>query len=90
MKIINFKFILFFITNIILSFLFWYYLGCFCAVFENTQIYLLKDTFFSFILSMIYPLPFNLLPGILRIPSLRDINRNKSNLYLISRFIQTI
>ena len=90
MNITIFKFITFFIINIILSILFWYYLGCFCAVFKNTQIYLLKDSFFSFILSMIYPFPINLIPGIFRISSLRDINRNKSNMYKISKFIQTI
>ena len=89
-KIINLKFIVFFILNIIFSFLFWYYLACFCAVYKNTQMHLLKSALISFSLSMAYPLPINLLPGIMRIPSLRDINKNKSNLYIISKFIQTI
>ena len=89
-KIINLKFIVFFILNIIFSFLFWYYLGCFCAVYKNTQMHLLKSALISFSLSMVYPLPINLLPGIMRIPSLRDINKNKSSLYIISKFIQTI
>ena len=40
-KVLKIKFLLFFILII-----FWYYLSCFCAVYKNTQMHLLKDTFF--------------------------------------------
>ena len=40
------KFIFFFIVNFILILLFWYYLGCFCAVYKNTQFHLIKDNKF--------------------------------------------
>ena len=85
---IKMKFILFFIISFLLLLLFWYYLGCFGAVFKNTQIYLIKDTLISFGLSLIYPFILNLFPGILRISSLKK--KNKEFLYIISKFMQMI
>ena len=82
------KFILFFIITFLLLLYFWYYLGCFCAVYRNTQLYLIKDTAISFGLSLIYPLLIYLLPGIFRIPSLKK--RNRECIYKISRIIQII
>ena len=69
---------------------FWYYLGCFCAVYHNTQIYIIIDTLISFSLSLIYPLFINLIPGFIRIPSLKDEGREKKYMYTISRIIQII
>ena len=54
-KFIYFKFILFFIFSFIFLLFFWYYISIFCAVYENTQIHLIKDTIISFGLSMLYP-----------------------------------
>ena len=51
---------------------FWYFISAFCSVYKNTQIILIKDTLISFTISMIYPFGLNLLPGMFRIPSLRD------------------
>ena len=73
------KFILFFTLSIILLSFFWFYLGCFCAVYQNTQIYLLKDTLLSFILSLILPFIKFLIPCIIRIYSLRDISKRCYN-----------
>ena len=56
LKCLNIKFVLFFILCFIFLFLFWYYLSCFCAVYVNTQIHLIKDTLTSFGLSLIYHL----------------------------------
>ena len=47
-KTLKIKFIFFFIVNFILILLFWYYLGCFCAVYKNTQFHLIKDTLIIF------------------------------------------
>jgi len=58
------KFILFFIITYILLVLFWYYLACFCAVYKNTQIQLIKNTFISFNLSFFYYFGIYLFPGI--------------------------
>ena len=88
LKLLLFKFITFFILIFLFLFLFWYYLSCFCSVYQNTQIHLIKDTLISFTLSLLYPLGLNLLPGILRIPSLK--NKNRKTMYEISKLIQLI
>ena len=89
-KCLKIKFILFFIFSYILLFIFWFYLSCFCFVYKNTQIYLLKDTFISFGFSLIYPLGLNLIPGFLRIPSLKDKKSDKKYIYKISKYIQSL
>ena len=85
-----YKFMSFFIIIFILLIFFWYYLACFCAVYKNTQIYLLKDSIISFGLSMLYPMGIYLLPGIFRIPSLRAKKKNKETIYKLSKIIQLI
>ena len=89
-KCIIFKFILFFIISNLLLIFFWYFITCFCAVYVNTQAILFKDTIISFGLSMLYPFVLNLLPGFLRIPALRDTNKNSKCLYQLSGFIALI
>ena len=75
-KCIKIKFALFFIIFFILLFFFWYYVGCFCAVYENTQSQLLDDTLISFFISLLYPLFIYLIPGCFRIPALKDIKQD--------------
>ena len=69
---------------------FWLFISCFCAVYINTQLILIYDTLFSFLASMIYPFGLNLIPGIFRIPSLRNPKRNKECLYKISTLLAFI
>ena len=87
-KCIIIKFVIFFLLSLILLLFFWYFISCFCAVFTNTQLILIKDTLLSFVLSMVYPFPINLLPGIFRIPALRA--KNKRILYQISNLLALI
>ena len=90
-KLINYlalKFIIFFILLFTFLILFWYYLSSFCAVYKNTQIHLINDTLISFGLSLLYPFGLNLLPGILRIPSLKT--KDRECIYKISQIIQLI
>ena len=89
-KNINIKFIIFFILSNLLLLFFWYFISCFCAVYINTQSILIKDTLVSFTISMIYPFGLNLLPGFLRMPSLKSINKNKKVLYQISKLVALI
>ena len=89
-KWIKIRFIILFLMIFLLLILFWYYLSCFCAVYKNTQIHLLKDTLISFGLSLVYPLGLNLLPGFLRIPALKKLNNQRYYLYSISKIIQQI
>ena len=89
-KCLNIKFILFFIISIIFLLLFWFYISCFCAVYSNTQIHIIKDILISFGLSLLYPFGLNLLPGLFRIPSLKSKEQNKQCMYNCSKIIQLI
>ena len=82
------KYIIFFVAGIIFLIFFWYYLSSFGAVFQNSQVYLIKNTLMSFLIAIIYPFVINLLPGCFRMPSLK--NNNKECLYKTSKIIQII
>ena len=82
------KFALFFIISFILLVFFWFYLACFCAVYRNTQIHLIKDTVISFCLWMIYPFGIYSIPGMFRIGALKDKNHDKEIMFKISKFLQ--
>ena len=90
LKCLKIKFILFFILSFLLSFICWYFISGFCAVYKNTQIALIENTIISFVLSMLYPFGLNLIPGIFRIPSLRDPKKDKKCLYEVSMIISMI
>ena len=87
-KTINIKFILFFILSFTILLFLGFYLSCFCVVYKNTQIYLLKDTLISFGSSFITPLIINLFPGLFRIPALKS--KNKRYIYNFSKILQII
>ena len=87
---LNIKFIIYFIIDFFFLIFFWYYLGCFCAVYKNTQIHLIKDTSFSFLLSLLYPLILSLLPGLFRIPALSAPKKDKECTYKLSKIVQII
>ena len=84
------KFIIYYILGFLLLFFFWFFISCFCVVFINTQIILIKDTLISFGLSMLYPFGLNLLPGMLRIPALRAKKQDKKCIYQISGIVALI
>ena len=88
-KIIIIKFSVFYILSIIVISFFWFYISCFCAVYENTQLILIIDSLISFSASLIYPFGLNFIPGIFRISSLRSSN-NKACIYKISQYIAYI
>ena len=87
-KCLIIKFILFFLISYIFLIFFWFYTSCFCAVYRNTQVYLIFDTIISFGLGLLYPIGYYLIPGIFRIIALK--NKNKECLYKFSLFIQLI
>ena len=89
-KFIKIKYALFFIIAYIFLALFWYYISCFCAVYKNTQIHLIKDSVISFGLSLLYPCFLCLIPGIFRIPALKRGEKSKECLYKFSKIIQLI
>ena len=52
--------------------------------------HLIKDSILSYCLSLIYPFIFYLIPGILRIPAINNINNKREILYNISKLIQSL
>ena len=66
----------------------------FCAIYQNTQIHLIKDTLISFAMSLLSPFGIYILPGILRIPALSDRKKgsiksfNRKLLYNLSKLLQ--
>ena len=82
------KFILFFIVNFIFILLFWYYLGCFCAVYKNTQYHLIKDTLISLGIGYITPFGTNLITAFIRINSLKTYTKGNKILFALSRILQ--
>ena len=89
LKSISCKITIFYIITYIILFSTWIYLGCFCAVYKNTQIHLLLDVSFSFGLSFITPIFISLIPGFFRITSLRN-NDNLTYLYKFSQILQLL
>ena len=82
------KNICYFIISIIFLILFWYYLSSFSAVYKNSQIYLITNTFISFILGLIYPFFINLVPMFLRLISLGA--KNRECIYKMSKILQIL
>ena len=87
LKKIMIKIILFFIIVNILLFLFWIYLGCFCAVYRNTQIHLLMDVLYSFTISCITPFFIVFLSCIFHIISFKDKKGKNPMLFKFSNFL---
>ena len=90
LKCINVKLAIFFIVNFILLILFWYYLTCFNAKYENTQVYLIENTMIGFGFSLIYHFIINILPACLRSASLGNKDENKSCLFSTSQIMQLL
>ena len=88
-KILTTKFSIYFSLSFLFLLVFWYYISMFGVIYKNTQMHLLKDTLISFLLSLIIPFIYYLLPGIFRIPALSKTSKNKVCLYNFSKFLQS-
>ena len=84
------KFICFFSIAFMIIVFFWYYLTCFCGVYENTQKHFIIDSIISLIISLLIPFITYLIPGIFRILALRAENYNKELLYKLSSLLEKI
>ena len=85
-QILKIKFALFFIVSFLFLLAFGYYNICFCGIYVNTQIHLFKDSLISLITSLLLPFCLCLIPGFLRVSSLRKTN--KKLLYKFSIYIE--
>ena len=89
-KFLKKRIIIFFFISFILHSFLWYFIACFCSIYQNTQIILIKDTLVTFSLSMLYPFALCLIPGLFRIPALKAKNKDKETLYKIGKIIAQI
>ena len=87
-RMLKIKFILFYITTFIALVLFWYYITCFCGIYINSQIHLINDCIISLITSLLIPFVFYLIPGIIRISSLRVEKPRGKFLYKLSLVLE--
>jgi hypothetical protein len=86
-KNLNIKYICFFPLGLVLHIFIWYYLSSLGSVFQNTQIFIVKNALICFGIALIYPIFINLLPSTFRTISL---NHKKRCYYNLSRFLQLI
>ena len=89
-KKIKIKLIIFLILSSCLMLFCWYFVSCFCAVYQNTQSILIQDTVFSFLMGMLYPFLLDLFPGFFRIPALRAPNKDMKCNYKISKILNLL
>ena len=85
LKVFRIKIICFFVCAFIILSSFWYYVTCFCGIYVNTQVHLIKDSLISSITSSIYQFGISLIPGLFRIPAIR---MKKPYLYKFSSFLE--
>ena len=86
-KIIKIKIFSFFLLCLIFLIFFWYYISCFCAVYQNTQIILIKDTLISFGFNLLYPFFIYLIASILRILSIKKPEKILGFCYKLSKLL---
>ena len=86
-KVIKIKLCLFFIISFIIIVASLFYITCFCGIYINTQMHLIKDSIISFAFSLIYPLGLYIFPCICRISALRAKKKDKEYLYKLSKLI---
>ena len=87
-RTLKIKFILFFSFSFIVLLFLWYYIICFCGIYINTQMHLIKDSLISLITASLIPFGLFLIPGILRISSLRVEKPNRKLLYKFAIFVE--
>jgi len=87
LDVLKIKFIIFFTITPIFLLIFWFYITCFCGIYMNTQIHLIEESLLSFLTSFIYPFAIYLLPGMFRIPALREKQKDKKLLYGFSKLL---
>ena len=90
LRTLKIKFILFFVLSFIILMLLVYYITCFCGIYVNTQVHLIKDSLISLIASFIFPFVLCLLPGIFRIPSLRGRKPTRKLLYKLAIIVENL
>ena len=90
LRCVKFRISLYFILSLIFLVLLTIYIGSFCSIFENTQLLLIKNMVFSWVLSLIYPFFICIITSIFRVCSLRGRKRGYSFCFTINKILQMI
>ena len=81
--------VVYFIFSFIFLINLWYYLSSFSAVYKNSQLIVIKNTLFSFLLSLLFPFLYYFLPAAFRYLAL-NVNKKNERLYRISFILQIL
>ncbi len=65
----------------------WYFITAFCSIYINTKSAVIKDSFASIGISLIYPFALYLIPTSLRIWALRAVDKNMKITYFFSNLL---
>ena len=71
LRCIKLRITIYYFLSFIFLIIFGYYIGCFCVIFENTQIVLIKSMFISWLLSLLYPFAIYFVASIFRRVAIR-------------------
>ena len=85
LRCIKLRILIYYILSLIFLIIFGFYILSFCAIFENTQIELIKSTFYSWLISLIYPFIICFITSIIR--SISFILKSKC-LYAVKLILQ--
>ena len=86
-KCIKIKLINYFLFTSVLFLFYWYIIVIFCALYKNTQVSFIKDTLFSFLISVLLPFVLYLIPSILRVLAIRNKKNQLKCIYKLSDII---
>ena len=87
LRCIKARIIIYYILSFIFLIIFGYYILCFCSVFENTQIELVRSTFTSWLISLLYPFIICFFTSIIRALSFKC---NSQCLHFVKRIMQML
>ena len=89
-KCLKIKFICFFALSSLFLMLFSYYVSCFCAVYKNTQILLIKDTLISFGIHLLFPFILYAIASFIRTFSVQKPEKLLEFFYELSKLLKDL
>lgn len=90
LKCVKIRISLYYIFSLIFLIIFGFYISCFCAIFENTQLVLIESMATSWFLSLFYPFAICFITSIFRRGSLVCGKRGIGCCYRINKILQMI
>ena len=89
-KLLKIKSIIYYAMSLFLNIIFLYYITSFCAIYTIIQTHMISDASISFLLAMSYTIILSLISSIIRVFSLKEKNKFRHFLYIISWIISLI